>query len=283
VNLQSEIEAAIGSKTVEIARLGGGCVGQVFKVRLEDGTQLVAKVDLRSKPLLNIEAAMLRYLSSHSPLPVPEVIFGSETLLLMELLPGRSEFDNQAQEHAAELLAATHAIRAHAFGFKEDTLIGGLLQPNAWLVSWLNFFGERRLMYMAGEARKIGRLSSLTFARLDKLSLQLDRWLDEPEFPSLIHGDVWTTNVLASGGHIVGFLDPAVYFAHAEIELAFITLFGTFGKVFFDRYQELRPIPVGFFEERRDIYNLYPLLVHVYLFGGSYENAIDRTLRSNGF
>ncbi len=80
-----------------------------------------------------------------------------------------------------------------------------------------------------------------------------------------------------------GFVDPAIYYAHPEIELAFTTLFGTFERPFFDRYHELRPIAPGFFEERRDIYNLYPLLVHVRLFGGSYVSSVERTLRQFGY
>jgi fructosamine-3-kinase len=77
-------------------------------------------------------------------------------------------------------------------------------------------------------------------------------------------------------------LDPSIYYAHPEIELAFITLFGTFGDAFFDRYQQLRPIRPGFFESRRDIYNIYPLLVHARLFGGGYAQQISAALRGLG-
>ena len=103
----------------------------------------------------------------------------------------------------------------------------------------------------------------------------LDHGTDQP---SLIHGDVWTTNVLASSERITGFLDPAIYYADPEIELAFITLFNTFGRPFFQRYHELRPISTDFWEIRRDLYNLYPLLVHVRLFGGGYVGAVEQIL-----
>ncbi|MEJ2655490.1 MAG: fructosamine kinase family protein, partial [Acidihalobacter sp.] len=225
--------------------LSGGCVGQVYRVRLADGETLVAKVDESAQPVLSTEGFMLRYLAEHSDLPVPEVIFDSDRLLLMSYLPGDSRFNRAAQAHAAELLAALHSITAPAYGLERATLIGGLHQPNPWS--------------------------------------ELDEWLAEPERPSLLHGDVWTTNVLAVNGRITGFVDPAIYYGHPEIELAFTTLFGTFDQPFFARYQELRPIPAGFFEERRDIYNLYPLLVHVRLFGGSYVHSVDRTLRRFGF
>ena len=106
----------------------------------------------------------------------------------------------------------------------------------------------------------------------------LDRWLVEPARPSLIHGDMWGGNVLARGGRIAGFVDPAIYYADPEIELAFSTLFSTFSDAFFERYGALRPLRPGFFEQRRDLYNLYPLLVHSRLFGGPYPDAVARTL-----
>ena len=118
---------------------------------------------------------------------------------------------------------------------------------------------------------------------LEKLADSVGRWLEEPAQPSLVHGDMWGGNVLAANGRITGFIDPAIYFADAEVELAFSTLFGTCGDDFFSRYGEHRPIAPGFFEERRDLYNLYPLLVHVRLFGGSYVGSVSGILNKFGF
>jgi fructosamine-3-kinase len=276
------IEAALGRPVTDIAPLGGGCVGQVYRVSLADGEQVVAKLDERQRPTLVTEAYMLRYLAENSRLPVPSVLFAADRLLILEQLPGNSQFGWDAQRHAAELLADLHDISAAAYGLDQDTLIGGLHQPNSWMDSWLNFFRERRLLYMGEEGVRAGRLPGQLLTRLRRFSERLDEWLMEPDKPSLIHGDVWTTNVLAQDGHITGFIDPAIYYAHAEIELAFSTLFGTFGDEFFGRYVELRPIADGFFETRRDIYNLYPLLVHVRIFGGSYVNSVNQILRRFG-
>ena len=135
---------------------------------------------------------------------------------------------------------------------------------------------------MAGEAHRVGNLPARAMARIETLAARLDRWIKEPSTPSLIHGDMWGGNVLAKGGRIAGFVDPAIYYADAEIELAFSTLFSTFGDSFFRRYAEHRPIRPGFFEERRDLLNLYPLLVHVRLFGGSYVQSVERTLAKFG-
>ncbi|RMG96047.1 MAG: fructosamine kinase [Chloroflexi bacterium] len=282
-DLRSVIKQITGLHMTRAEPLTGGCVGQVYRVHLSDGTQMVAKVDEQPEPCLHIEGFMLTYLKTHSRLPVPEVYYSAPDLLLMSWLPGQSHFSARAQAHAAELLADLHSVSAPAFGLEQDTLIGGLRQPNPWTQSWITFFREHRLAYMAEEALRAGQLSQSTWKRLARFWERLDEWLEEPERPSLIHGDVWTTNVLAVGDRITGFIDPAIYYGHPEIELAFTTLFGTFGDPFFRRYMEIRPLSPGFFEMRRDIYNLYPLLVHVRLFGAMYEQSIVSILRRFGF
>lgn len=281
--LHDQIAAVIGATPRSIEPLSGGCVGEVYRITLADNRSLVAKVDRSASPRLACEGRMLRYLAEHSRLPVPAVLHSSGSLLLMEYLEGESHFSVAAQRHAAELLADLHAISAtRGFGFEEDTLIGGLHQSNPWTASWIEFFRDQRLMYMGGVAVEAGRMPHTLLGRLERFAARLDEWLEEPERPSLIHGDVWTTNVLARNGRITGFIDPAIYYAHAEIELAFTTLFGTFDAGFFRRYEELHPIAPGFMEVRRDIYNLYPLLVHVRLFGGGYVASVDSLLRRFG-
>ena len=271
---------AVGVKQIE--PLSGGCIGEVYRVELVDGRSIVAKVADGTGATLAVEGYMLRYLREHSRLPVPEVYHSADTLLLMEYIEGESELDAGGQEHAAELLADLHNVRGQTFGLERGTLIGGLHQPNKTYEQWIPFFREQRLLYMAHEAAKVGRLPVTLLGRVGRFAEQLEKWLIEPEYPSLIHGDMWTTNILAHNGQITGFIDPAIYYAHPEIELAFSTLFGTFGQPFFQQYHQLRPIAPGFFEERRDIYNLYPLLVHVRLFGGGYVSAVDQMLKKYG-
>ena len=262
--------------------MGGGCIGEVYRVELADGTPLVAKVDREGASHLEREAYMLRYLRAESDLPVPEVYHGSETLLLMQFVEGNSRFSRGAERHAAELLAALHGITADAYGHEQDTLIGSLGQPNPWTESWVEFFRDRRLLYLAGVAHDSGRLPVEDLKRVERLAERLDEYLEDSERPSLVHGDVWSANVLARGDRIVAFLDPAIYHADPEIELSFISLFNSFGEPFFERYAEIRGIREGFIEERRDLYNLYPLLVHVYFFGGGYLGSVQDTLRRFG-
>ncbi|CAA9483651.1 MAG: Ribulosamine/erythrulosamine 3-kinase potentially involved in protein deglycation [uncultured Rubrobacteraceae bacterium] len=250
----------------------------MYRAELADGSAVVAKVDRGGEANLGREAYMLRYLREKSELPVPEVYHSTENLLLMQFVEGGGDF-SRAEPHAAELLAALHGITADAYGHERDTLIGSLSQPNGWIPSWPEFFRDKRLLYAARVAREAGRLPASLYRRVEGLAARLDGIIGEPNPPSLIHGDAWSGNVLATGDRISAFLDPAIYHADAEMELAYISLFNSFGPRFFERYAEERGIKPGFFEERRHLYALYPLLIHAYYFGGRYVGAVDDTLR----
>ncbi len=278
--LEDRIEAIVGVRPKSLRPLSGGCVGDVRRVDLENGERLVVKT-ADSGSGLEIEGFMLDYLDAHE-LPVPGVVHADDTLLIMEYVETAGGITESAQCHAAELLADLHDRTAPRFGFERDTLIGGLHQPNPETERWTDFFRDHRLLYMGREALSAGRLPARLMTRLETFCGKLDRWIEEPHQPSLLHGDLWTGNVLCRDGQIAAFIDPAVYYGHDEIELAFTTLFGTFERPFFLRYQEMRGIAPGFFEERLDIYNLYPLLVHVRLFGGSYVGSVDQILSRFG-
>ena len=221
---------------------------------------------------------MLDYLRTHSELPVPAVLYARDELLVIEFIESGGTLDSEAERHAADLLAALHGITVPRFGLERDTLIGPLPQANGWRDRWLDFFREQRLLPMGRRALEAGRFPAASVAKLERLCARLERYIDEPPAASLIHGDMWGGNVLVRDGRIAGFVDPALYHADPDIELAFSTLFGTFGDAFFARYRERRALAPGFFEARRDLYNLYPLLVHTVLFGGPYAGAALRIL-----
>jgi len=277
--VRERIEAAVGQPIQQIRPLHGGMVAEVAEAQLDDGSLVVFKLDSTGTQRLDIEGHMLKYLKEHSQLPVPDVLYSSADLLILSHITGRSQFTQVTERHAAELLASLHNQTQDAYGLAFDTLIGKLHQPNMENPQWIAFFRDMRLLHMARAAYDAHEIDQSTMVQIDQLASKLDDFLIEPSAPSLIHGDIWTTNVLADGDTITGFVDPAIYYGHSEMELAYIAWTGTFSKAFFNHYHQLRPIEDGFFEIRMAIYNLYPTLVHVRHFGGPYESMAKQTLR----
>ncbi|WP_037451298.1 fructosamine kinase family protein [Skermanella stibiiresistens] len=254
-------------------RLADGNAAELWLLDLVDGRRVVAKRGAG----LAVEGRMLRHLADHSSLPVPELFHADDRLLVMShVAADGGGLTTAAQEHAAELVAALHGIGAERYGFPYDTVIGPLPQPNPESDNWIAFFRDHRLLGMARRALDEKRIDNTLMAAIERLAGLLPDLIGEPALPSLIHGDLWGGNILVRDGRVAAFIDPAIHHADPEIELAFSTLFGTFGQPFFHRYGEIRPIRPGFFEVRRDLYNLYPLLVHVRLFGGGYRSQVAR-------
>ncbi|CAA7618564.1 Fructosamine kinase [Magnetospirillum sp. LM-5] len=268
------VERFTGRKVDAMAPLSGGSVGRVLLIQLAGNGRVVAKLG----PGLEPEGWMVRQLACKSRLPLPTIIHADDDLLLMEHVACGDALTGAAQMHAAELLADLHGTSWHSFGLERDTVIGGLPQVNTATHRWLDFFRDHRLLAMARMALDSGRLPAETMHRIEILAARLPSWVEEPAQPALLHGDCWSGNILVKDGRIAAFIDPAIYYGHPEIELAFGTMFGTFDESFFRRYGEIRPIAPGFWEERRELYLLYPLLVHVRLFGGSYLDGIGRVL-----
>ncbi|MDJ0513892.1 MAG: fructosamine kinase family protein, partial [Methyloceanibacter sp.] len=264
--------------------VGFGLIGTVATLR--DGRRVAVKArsnESESEPSLALEGAMLTDLARLSDLPVPRVYEADANLLVMDFIDNdRGSITPSVEQDAATLIAQLHATPRPHFGYERDTLIGPLQQPNPFAKQWVPFFRDHRLLYMAKSARQEAALSEPLYSRLVRLAEKLDDLLTEPAHPSLLHGDLWTGNVLVKDGRVASFIDPAIYFGHPEIELAFTTMFGTFGRAFFDAYEDVLPLEPGFHDLRRDIYNLYPALVHVRLFGRSYLTGIEQTLAKLG-
>lgn len=275
--LESAIQEATGYRPVAAHGLSGGCIAEVRRIDLESGEPIVAKIAPGGG--LEIEGRMLRYLRTHSTLPVPDVITCSDDLLLMAYVETQGDLNAEAQGHAADLLAALHGVTAPCFGFAQDTVIGPLPLPNPWTDSWCIFFRDQRLMPFGRLAHERGGLATAGFSRLAAFCADLDHYLPATPAASLLHGDMWDGNILTRDGRIAAFIDPAIFYGDAELELAFATVFHTFSEPFFARYKAHRPIDPEFFATRREIYTLYPLLVHAALFGAAYGEAVDRILR----
>ncbi len=272
------VAEALGVDVVSSRALHGGMIGSVQRVELEDGRTIVAKTSEGSD--LRVEALMLRTLAEKSPLPVPGVVHASEDLLLLTHLPGRTGVGGEAaQRHLAELLAATHDVRGPAFGFERDTLLGPYRLPNDWQEDGIAFFRDRRLSWSLGLAKDSGHLNQDVADRVQRIAERLPTMRAQHEpVPVLLHGDLWSGNVLTAGDRVTGILDPAVHYGDAETELAFIDLFGGVGDAFWKRYKELRELPKAFFGWRRWFWQLVPLLIHVALFGQTYVPGLEGRL-----
>ncbi|MGB8711307.1 MAG: fructosamine kinase family protein, partial [Methyloceanibacter sp.] len=252
------LETALGARVTALAPMpvGFGLTG--FKVDLADGRRLAVKArQVSARVDLRLEGYMLGELARHSTLPVPAVHFSEPDLLVMDFIETDSGgITPQVERHAAELIAALHAVPRPSFGYERDTLIGPLPQPNPQMDRWIPFFRDHRLLAMARAAQAEGRLPAKLLMRIERLAERLDTYLLEPRHPSLLHGDLWTGNVLVRGQRIAGFVDPAIYCGHPEIELAFTTMFGTFGPAFFEAYEALLPLEPDFHELRSALYKL---------------------------
>lgn len=266
----------LGRRAVRARPFHGGSTVAVLAVELEDGETVIAKWGDGAQEL---EAFMLAELAQQGALPLPEVLHVEPGLLVLEHVahdagaPGASVWRD-----AADLLAGLHATPQPRFGYARDTTIGPLVQPNPPGEAWLPFFREHRLMHMARAAHREGTLDARLLARIERLADRLDRWLAEPAFPALLHGDIWTGNLLHRSGRLAAFIDPAISCGHPEIELAYPTMFGGFDPVFLDRYGEHHPLDPGFFEIRREIYLVYPCLVHVRCWDPAYARPVMATL-----
>lgn len=278
--LKQRLSVALDSPVTGLRPLQRASTVDVLAVDLADGSRLVAKVGSGHQA---IEAAMLRDLAEEGTLPVPSVRLVEPDLLVMTRIDhdGRAP-GPAAQRDIAGLLARLHTRPWPKFGWKTDTTIGQLHQPNPHADDWIAFFRDHRLLHMAEAGLAEGTVDSDLHRRLATLAERLDRYLMPPDHPSLLHGDLWTGNVLCRGDRLTGVIDPALYCGHPEIELAFMTLFGTVGPDFFDAYGEQAPFAPDFFDLRRDLYNIYPLLVHVRYWDKAYARGIDAVLRRVG-
>lgn len=288
-SISAKLEKGLGSRIVGSKPLSGGDIADVSLLTLEEGRQVVAKRPRMDQPdTTAIEKMMLKHLSAKSTLPVPEVLFQAKGVLVMSYIPhmGTSNGVSAARDVASHV-AALHAVRPKSknpyYGFEKDTFIGPLPQQNKPSDNWVEFFKDRRLLAMAASSARTGKLPAASMKRIETLAERLNEFLPDVPKPSLLHGDLWAGNMLIDGDRIAGFIDPAISYGHNEMDLAFIDLMGGLDPAFFAAYGEQNPIEAAFFEKRKTIYQLWPLLVHVRLFGGGYVGQVDKALAELDF
>ncbi|MEM8893751.1 MAG: fructosamine kinase family protein [Bacteroidota bacterium] len=260
--------------------LSGGCINNAVRLDTTEGQYFLKWNQINMADMFERESEGLKCLACAESIQVPKPIsFGSYqdySYLLLEYLPEHRRSTAYWQK-LGEGLAQLHAHTQSSFGFEHDNYIGRLEQKNMFTDSWIDFFVEHRLEVQLGLALYNGCVDDAFMSRFRRLYPKLPELLPE-EKPALLHGDLWSGNVMPGHHGEPAIFDPAVYFGHREIELAFTQLFGGFDQEFYLSYNDTFPLIPGF-DERVDIYNLYPLLVHVNLFGTSYLSGIERTLR----
>lgn len=285
--VRGEVEAAFGPFTVA-ARVGGGCIHPAVRIESDGRSRFLKYGERAPEGFFATEAeGLMQLAAATSQIRVPEVEVWSDAVagrdygwIVMEWLePGAQAHDYP--ERLAAGLTELHESAGVGWGWNRSGFIGMLPQSNESAATWADFWLTRRLQPQLALARKAGRLPG-KLADWDRLFADLSRLLaaGEEDGPSLLHGDLWTGNVLATQQGDPAIVDPAVYCGHREVDLAMFELFGGPGSRFFSAYEALRPLQPGYREWRRGIYQLYYLLVHVNLFGDGYIAPSAATLRA---
>ena len=286
-SLEEAIDGIFG-KDLQIVgkqQVYGGDINRTYRLTLSDGASVFMKSNtLNNLTFFEAEAKGLEALRQTDAIGVPKV-FGigtdqSTSFLLMEYLEAAPKIDGYWEVFGRELAALHRADTGHLadngnFGFPADNYIGATPQKNTPMTSWADFFRECRLL---PQIRMADRYFDTKLRQLSaKLLDRLDGYLSEPEFPSLLHGDLWSGNAAPGPDGKAWIFDPAAYVGHYEAELAMTELFGRYPQEFYRAYSEINPIDVGY-RDRRDLYNLYHLLNHLNLFGGSYLGSVRQIL-----
>lgn len=265
------------------ATLGGGCINEAARIDTNRGPYFL-KHNARGGALFSTEAAGLEAMrASGTSLAIPSVIAfadpapGAPGFLVASFLepgPRGPDFDEALGRGLAEL----HGTTRPAFGFDIDTYCGETVQPNPDTPRWIDFYRDHRLGHQLALGRSRGLYDGAATASFERLLDRLDTLLDEPAAPALIHGDLWSGNLHADG-HRPALVDPAAYFGHPEAELGMMTLFGGFSRRVFDAYAEASMASPDW-RARNPLYQLYHVMNHATLFGGSYvAQAVELAAR----
>lgn len=263
----AKVAALTGVPEERLERLAAESVSEVLLVRRDQGQVSVAK----HSPAVAAEAAMLRALAA-AEVPAPGVQGELDQVLLLDFIENDGVFSARAWSDVGAGVRRLHERRGESYGWPVDYPIGTVTLHNKETRDWPRFWGEQRLIGTASVLDRPWR------ERVERAAERLGDLLPADPPAALLHGDLWTGNILVREGRLVGFIDPACYFGHAEVDLAMLDLFGSPPGEFREAYGEPEP---GW-RERRPAYQLFPALAHVRLWGPSWFNLVDRLLSELG-
>ena len=272
------IERHFGREPSQIVKLTGGDINEVYQAFLTEKSVVIKINNTQTLPqLFEKEKQGLELLSKSTfivPKPLKIGTIDDTPFLIMDYIEQGSELNWAV---FGEKLAQLHQIEGKYFGLDHDNYIGSLEQINQECGAWSEFYTNHRLIAFTAKARDQGLFEKKHCNSVEKLCQRLDELIPVCK-PSLIHGDLWSGNLLIhASGHPV-LIDPAVYYGHPEMDWAMLSLFGSYPVEALDHYQNLHPLEKGL-NERIDIHQLYPLLVHLILFGSGYLSGIERILK----
>jgi fructosamine-3-kinase len=284
-DLAEEVGDILRKRVMAVVEVGGGGISAVFRITLDGGRTVFVKS--RSDGLAglyNAEADGLRWLAETRAVRVPEVLAVKDhegDLVQRFLVLEWIDQHLPAPDHDEQLgrdLARLHKSGAPIFGLERDNFIATLRQSNQPHASWASFYGSERLEPLVRLAIARQLLDDDASSVFDRLIARLPELVGPPEPPARLHGDLWNGNALVGLRGEPWLIDPAVYGGNREMDLAMMHLFGGFGPKVFAAYDEAFPLAEGQ-SERIALYQLYPLLVHVLLFGGGYASAVMNAAR----
>jgi protein-ribulosamine 3-kinase len=264
----------------EYRMIAAGNVNQAIYFNTERGEFLLKTNHQQYTDIFKREREGLDLLRSNCQLQIPLTLaegrLEDRNFLLMEWIKSGKTAPDYAKV-LGEGLAELHMGTQPHFGLDIDNYISILPQINEFRPDWESFFIEKRLEPMLQRAMYEGLVDERFVAKFRKIYPKLHGYFPK-EKPALLHGDLWAGNVITGPKGQPALIDPAVYYGHREMDLAFSKLFGGFDHRFYQAYHSVFPLEPGF-NERVDVYNLYPLLVHVNLFGRGYLSGVERTVK----
>ena len=273
---------SISIQITKFSFAGGGCINHGGRLTTSKGNFFIKWNDVKKYPgMFKAEAAGLKLLAGPEAIRIPRVLGTDERetyqFIILEFIEDRG----RSHEHWNLLgtqLALLHKNSNDHYGLDHNNYMGSLSQINTTNNSWVDFFIERRLQVQLKLGIDRHVIPTATIKKFEALYKELPSILTT-ERPTLVHGDLWSGNLITDEIGNPCLIDPAVYYGHREVDLAMTQLFGGFSTEFYSAYQDVFPCESGW-QQRLDIYNLYPLLVHVNLFGQSYLHQVDSILNS---
>lgn len=280
-HLKDHIEYLLGVTIEDVTSVSGGDISQAYLLETES-ERFFCKVNrgAQSYVMFSAEKKGLETISETNTMAVPKVLLSEPLkkggILLMEYIEPKRASPEEMSRFGHQLAALHQHPAKNNFGQETDNFIGNLPQSNHKHSDWSEFYVAERLLPQLKLANDGNRLQNDEIPTEERI-LKICRDLFPEVKPALLHGDLWSGNYLISKEGMPYLIDPATYYGHHEIDIAMTRLFGGFSTEFYDAYAEHFP-KIGGEEARNDIYQLYYLLVHLNLFGGSYYGSVNSIL-----